>query len=131
MKKMNILKFPSKLNSFPFFKEILEQGYHVFSMENAKLPDYYPNKFPDYPGVNLQHLSVGDVFTISVFFRIGSGENVRADGGYLDLEVEHIEGETVSGVIVTQLPKEFPLQAGDSLEIYPDEILYKAQITEH
>ena len=131
MNKKNILKFPSKLNSFPFFKEILEQGYHVFSMENAKLPDYYPNKFPDYPGVNLQHLSVGDVFTIRVFFRIGSGENVRADGGYLDLEVEHIEDDTVFGVIVTQLPKEFPLQAGDSLEIYPDEILYKAQMTEH
>jgi hypothetical protein len=45
--------------------------------------------------------------------------------------VEHIEGETVFGVIQTQLPKEFPLQAGDSLEIYPDEILYKAQMTEH
>jgi len=131
MKKKNILKFPSKLDSFPFFKEILEQGYHVFSMENAKLPGYYPNKFPDYPSVNLQHLSIGEVFTIRVIFRIGSGENVRADGGYLDLEVEHIEGDTVFGVIVTQLPKEFPLQAGDSLEIYLDEILYKAQITEH
>ena len=131
MKKKNILKFPSQNDSFPFFKEILENGYHVFSMENAKLPDYYPNKFPDYPGVNLQHLSVGDVFTIRVFFRIGFGENVRADGGYLDLEVEHFEDDTVFGVIVTQLPKEFPLQAEDSLEIYPDEILYKAQMTEH
>ena len=131
MKKKNILKFPSQNDSFPFFKEILENGYHVFSMENAKVPDYYPNKFPDYPGVDLQHLHIGDVVTIRVFFRIGSGQNVRADGGYLDLEVEHIEGDTVFGVIQTQLPKEFPLQAGDSLEIYPDEILYKAQMTEH
>lgn len=63
--------------------------------------------------------------------RIGAGKNVHADGGYWDLEVEHIEGETVFGVIQTQLPKEFPLQAGDSLEIYADEILYKAQMTEH
>lgn len=131
MKKKNILKFPSQNDSFPFFKEILENGYHVFSMENAKVPDYYPNKFPDYPGVDLQHLHIGDVVTIRVFFRIGSGKNVRADGGSLDLEVEHIEGETVFGVILTQLPKEFSLEAGDSLEIYPDEILYKAQITEH
>jgi len=100
-------------------------------MENAKLPDYYPNKFPDYPGVDFQYLHVNDVITIRVFFRIGAGKNVRADGGYLDLEVEHIEGDTVFGVISTQLHKEFPLQAGDSLEIYPDEILYKAQMTEH
>ncbi|MDD2462867.1 MAG: hypothetical protein PHI97_02615 [Desulfobulbus sp.] len=131
MKKKNILKFPAPNDSFPFFKEILENGYHVFSMENAKVPDYYPNKFPDYPGVDLQQLHIGDVVTIRVFFRIGSGKNVRADGGYLDLEVELIEGETVFGVLQTQLPKEFPLQAGDSLEIYPDEILYKAQMTEH
>ena len=131
MKKKNILKFPGQNDRFPFFKEILENGYHVFSMENAKVADYYPNKFPDYPGVDLQHLHIGDVVTIRVFFRIGAGKNVRADGGYLDLEVEHIEGDTVFGVISTQLHKEFPLQAGDSLEIYPDEILYKAQMTEH
>ena len=131
MKKKNILKFPEQNDRFPFFKEILENGYHVFSMENAKVPDYYPNKFPDYPGVDLQNLHIGDVVTIRVFFRVGAGQNVRADGGYLDLEVEHIEDETVFGVIQTQLPKEFPLQAGDSLEIYPDEILYKAQMTEH
>lgn len=131
MKKKNILKFPSQNDSFPFFKEILENGYHVFSMENAKLPDYYPNKFPDYPGVDLQELHIDDIVTIRVFFRIGAGKNVHADGGYLNLEVEHIEGEAVFGVILTQLPKEFPLQAGDSLEIYPDEILYKAQIKEH
>lgn len=131
MKKKNILKFPAQNGRFPFFKEILENGYHVFSMENAKVPDYYPNKFPDYRGVNLQHLHIGDVITIRVFFRIGADEHVRADGGYLDLEVELIEGETVFGVIQTQLPKESPLQAGDSLEIYADEILYKAQMTEH
>jgi len=125
------LKFPTQNDSFPFFKEILENGYHVFSMENAKVPDYYPSKFPDYPGVDVQHLHIGDVITIRVFFRIGSSQHVRADGGYLDLEVEHIEGETVFGVILTRLPKELPLQAGDSLEIYPDEILYKSQMTEH
>ena len=51
------------------------------------------------------------MISIRVFFRIGAGGNVRADGGYLDLEVELIEGETVFGVIQTQLPKEFPLQA--------------------
>ncbi|WP_310601121.1 hypothetical protein [Desulfobulbus sp.] len=129
--KKNILKFPSQNDKLPFFKEIMKNGYHVFSRENAKVPDYYPSKFPDYPGVDLQHLNIGDVITIRVFFRIGTGEYVRADGGYLDLEVEHIEDDAVFGVILTQLPKKFPLQTGSSLEIYPDEILYKAQITTH
>ena len=131
MKQKNILKFPSQKTSFPFYKEILENGYHVFSMENAKVPDFYPNKFPHYPGVDLHNLHIGEVITIRVFFRIGGGHNVSTDGGYLDLEVELVDGETIFGVILTHLPKELPLQAGDSLELYPDEILYKAQMTEH
>ncbi len=131
MKKKNVLKLHIDGDNFPFFKEILENGYHVFSMENAQIPDYYPNKFPPYPGVDLQHLHIGEVVTIRVFFRLGSGAAVRADGGYVDLEVELIEDETVFGVILTQLPEEFPLQAGDSLELYADEILYKAPMTEH
>ena len=128
---MPFVKIPKKPDMFPFFREILEHGYHVFSLEHAKLPDYYPNSFPDYPGVDLQNLRVGEVITIRVFFRIGGGHNVSTDGGYLDLEVELVDGETIFGVILTHLPKELPLQAGDSLELYPDEILYKAQMTEH
>ena len=106
-------------------------GYHVFSMENAKLPEYYPTAFPAYPGVDLRQLRVGDVITIRVFFRIAADGLVRPDGGYVDLEVEDIEGETVFGTILTRLPRDFPLQTGDSLELYPDEILYKTRMTEH
>lgn len=129
--KTHTIKLIQPTNNFPFFKDIFENGYHVFSRENAKLPDYYPSKFPDYPGVQLSELNIGDVVTIRAFFSIGSGATVRSDGGYLDLEVEAIEGDTVLGVILTSLPKEFPLQLGDSMEIYPDEMLYKAQMTEH
>ena len=71
------------------------------------------------------------MITIRVFFRVGAGATLRADGGLLDLEVEHIEDDTVFGVILTELPKEFPLQTGDSLEVYPDEILYKTEATNH
>ena len=70
---MPFVKIPKKPDMFPFFREILEHGYHVFSMEHAKLPDYYPNSFPDYPGVDLQNLRVGEVITIRVFFRVGAG----------------------------------------------------------
>lgn len=63
---MPFVKIQKKPDMFPFFREILEHGYHVFSMEHAKLPDYYPNSFPDYPGVDLQNLRVGEVITIRV-----------------------------------------------------------------
>jgi hypothetical protein len=128
---MTIIKFPSKQVNTPFFKDVLEDGYHVYSLENAKLKDYYPNKFPDYPGVALKELSVGDTITIRVFFKIGTGKNLRIDGGYLDLEVEHVEEESVFGIIMTTLPDNFPLRKGESLEIFQDEILYKTEPTEH
>ena len=122
---------PTSNDGFPFYKEILENGYHVFGVENERLPDYYPNRFPDYPGVDLQHLHIGKELTIRVFFRVGAGATLRADGGLLDLEVEHIEDDTVFGVILTELSKEFHLQTGDSLEVYPDEILYKTEGRNH
>ena len=127
---MKVLKFPPKTDNDPFFKEIIEEGYHIFSLENAKNPNYYPNDFPDYPGVNLRDLKIGDVVTVRAFFKVGSGKNVRADGGYLDLEIEHIDDDSVFGVIMTELPKGFALQKGTSLELFKDEILYKAEMTE-
>ena len=105
--------------------------YHIFSLKNARIPGYYPNKFPDYPGVSLKNLKIGDGITIRVFFRIGAGDNVRADGGYLDLEVEHIENDHIFAVILTELPEEFSLGTGDSIELYEEEILHKSEVTEH
>ena len=127
---MKVLKFPSKPDNDPFFKEIIEEGYHIFNLENARNQNYYPNDFSDYPGVNLRGLKIGDVVTVRVFFKVGSGKNVRADGGYLDLEIEHIEDDSVFGVIMTELPKGFALQKGTSLELFKDEILYKAEVGE-
>jgi len=128
---MTIIKFPSKQVNTPFFKDVLEEGYHIYSLEDAKLKDYYPNKFPDYPGVLLKDLNVGDVITIRVFVKIGTGKNVRIDGGYVDLEVEHIDEQSVFGVIMTALPDKFPLKKGESLEIFQEEILYKSNLIEH
>ncbi len=128
---MTILKFPSQQSSPPFFEDVINDGYHIFSLKNAKIPDYYPNEFPDYPGVSLNDLKVGDKITIRVFFRVGSGKNIRADGGYIDLEVEHIENDHIFAVVLTQLPKEFSLATGDSIELYEEEILQKAETTDH
>ncbi len=128
---MTILKFPSQQPSPPFFEDVINDGYHIFNLKNAKIPGYYPNEFPDYPGVSLKDLKVGDKITIRVFFRVGSGKDIRADGGYIDLEVEHIENDHIFAVILTQLPKEFSLGTGGSIELYEDEILHKAEATDH
>jgi hypothetical protein len=122
---MTINKFPSKEQKPPFFEDIEEDGYHIFSRDKAKIPDYYPNQFPDYPGVLLNELQVDDVIKVRVFFRIGSGEEIRADGGYIDLRVEFIDDDKVLAAIVTELPKGFPLATGGSVEIFEDEILSK------
>ncbi|MEN8134458.1 MAG: hypothetical protein ABFS18_02825 [Thermodesulfobacteriota bacterium] len=114
-----------------FHSEIEEDGYHIFSIEKAKITGFYPNRFPDYPGVKLTELSIGDRITIRAFFPVGPGEPIQIDGGYIDLEIEHVDSDHVFGEIQTELPKEFALSNGDSLEIREDEILYKVEQQEH
>jgi hypothetical protein len=101
------------------------------TLKNAKVPDYYPSEFPDYPGVSRSELRIGDTITIRVFFRIGDGEDIRADGGYIDLEVEHIDDDKILAVILTELPGEFPLGSGESIDVFEEEILYRNKVTEH
>jgi hypothetical protein len=49
----------------------------------------------------------------------------------MDLEVEHIFYDVVTAVIRTELPKTFPLNAGDLVEVFKEEILYRNKITDH
>ncbi len=123
---MAIIKFPSNPTEPPFFSDVREDGYHILNLENQKIPNYYPKELPEYPGVSLKNLKIDDVITIRVFFKIGKGKNFRVDGGLIDLIVEYIEEDNVLAVITTQLPKEFSLNTGDSVEIYENEILYKS-----
>jgi hypothetical protein len=66
-----------------------------------------------------------------VFFRIGDGEDIRADGGYIGLEVEHVDDDKILAVILTELPSEFPLGSGNSIDVFEEEILYRNKVTEH
>jgi hypothetical protein len=67
---MTIIKFPKKNPSSepPFFSDIREDGYHVFSLKNAKKPNFYAPELPDYQGVALKDLKEDDDITIRVFF---------------------------------------------------------------
>lgn len=110
----------------------MEDGYHVFSLKKARIQGYYyPNRFPDYQGVNLKDLKVDDVITVRIFFKVEYWKNMRADGSYIDLEVEQIKHDKVIAVILTELPEQFPLEGGELLDIYEEEILYRASPTEH
>jgi hypothetical protein len=111
-----------------FYDDIIEDGYHIFSRSSAKIKDFYPNQFPDYPGAKLRDLKVGDEITIRTFFPIGKGEPIQVDGGYVDLEIEHVDSDHLIAVILTKLPVEFALKTGDSIEIREDEILHKRVI---
>ena len=114
-----------------FYDDITTDGYHIFSRTRAKIKGFYPNQFPDYPGAKLSELSVGDHITVRAFFPVGSGKPPQVDGGYIDLEIEHMDEDQVLAVIQTQLPGNFALSTGNSIEIREDEILSKTKTQEH
>ncbi len=122
---MTILQFSQKQQDAIFFKDILNDGYHIFSLKNAKIPDYYTDEIPnDETGVKITDLKVGDTITIRIFFRIEDiGEEIQAEGGYMDLLVEGITDRAVSGIIFTKLPEVFVLGTGDTIEVFEEQIL--------
>ena len=124
---MSIIKFPQKQPvDPPFFSDIREDGYHIYNILNAKKPDFYPTDLPEYTGVDFNALREDDIITIRVFFGSGAGKNMRVDGGYLDLKVEFVDENKVLAVITTELPNEFALTKGESIEVFQEEILYMA-----
>ena len=126
---MAIIKFPTqKPTEPPFFKDIRKDGYHILSLENQKKPGYYPKELPRYPGVKLSDLKIEDVITIRAFFKVNERKGFRVDGGLIDLRVEFIDEDRVVAAVKTQLPKTFPIETGGSIEVFDDEILYKAGI---
>jgi len=52
---------------------------------------------------------------------------MRVDGGHIDLRVEFVDEDSVMGDIITVLPTELALSTGASIEIFKEEILYKAE----
>lgn len=125
------IKTPATRNEPAFINDLKEDGYHVYSLKNAKIPGFYPTELAKYPGVRIRDLKIDDVITIRVFFKVGSGKYMRIDDEYVDLEIDHIEDQGVMAVILTILPESFPLGAGHSIEVYEDEILYRTKSTEH
>lgn len=112
----------------PFYAEIRQDGYHIYSLENAQIPNYYPEEPQDYPGVSVNDLEEGDIITVRVFFGVGAGEEMEVDSGYVDLRVEYVDIDRVSAVIVSELPEEYVLSQGDSIEVFEEELLYRNEI---
>ncbi len=107
-----------------YHADLEEEGFHIFSKKKSKIKGFYPEEFPKYDEeINLSNIKAGNVVTIRVFFLVSREPIFRADGGYIDLEIEFIDGETIWGNILTELPSQFPLAKGTSIESSIDEIL--------
>ena len=128
---MPIINIPPQQPDSPFYDDIITEGYHIFSLKNAKIPNYYPDEFLDNRVISIKDLRVGDTITVRVFFRVDDGEDINADGGYMDLEVEEILHDKVTAVILTELPEEYPLEKDDSIDVFEEEILYRNTVTDH
>ena len=123
---MKKVKAPSEKNESAFIDDIKKDGFHFYSLEKAKIPNFYPPELPNYPGVSINALEIGDVITVRLFVGIGKGKNMHIDGRVIDLQIEEVHTEGVMANILTALPEKFPLSTGGSIEIFEDEILYKA-----
>ena len=111
-----------------YYSEIRREGYHVYNLDNAEIPNYYPDLPQDYPGVLLKELAPGDIITIRVFFGVGEGQEMEVDAGYVDLQVDEIDIDKVIATIVSELPEEYALSLGDAIELFEEEILCKNEI---
>ncbi len=106
-----------------FNADLEENGYHIFSKIKSKKKGFYPDKFPKYDDIDISNLNEGDVVIIRIFFLISTSPVLRADGGYVDVEVESIENDIIWGNILTKLPDSFPLAKDTTIELNIDEIL--------
>ena len=50
---MPTINFPTQQPDSPFYEDIISEGYHIYSLKNAKIPNYYPDEFLDDSGVSL------------------------------------------------------------------------------
>ena len=118
------MEFGSRKHS-EFFSELKEEGYHIFSRQNASTVGFYPNVFPSFPLIPIERLQADQTVTIRVFFAIGDQKHPTVESGTLSLEIEYIDlaSGSIFANIVTQLPTRFCLKAGTTLELDIDEIL--------
>lgn len=121
----------AQLNSNPhaqlseFDSDLLGNGFHIFSKSKAKIKGFYPGDFQKCDELSINGLKEGDRVTIRAFFVTQMMPVFKADGGYNDLEVEHIENDVIYGNILTVLPPQFPLAKDTTIELSIDEILKK------
>ena len=107
------------------FSDIRKKGYVVFNLKNSDKNNYYPGTFNKYPGIGINTLNIYDIITIKVFVAEEEGDDLpRITDAHIDLTVESIEGDKVVADILTNLPENFPLSTGDSMELLEEEILF-------
>jgi len=112
-------------NHKEFFNDIIEEGFHIFSRQHARIPGFYPNSFPSYPELDSSDVEENYIITIRAFFATSKMSMPQIDSGQIDLEVEYVDRDTntIFGNILTELPPTFTLSKGSTIELTIDEVL--------
>jgi len=117
----------TNLKCLEFSTELDEKGYAIFSKRKAKIPGYYPTRYPEFDEIQIDEVEPDDIITIRAFFVIGKDKHERIDGGLIDVKVEQVRGDEIWANLLTELPPSFPLQTNMTVVLSIDELLYFSQ----
>ncbi len=115
----------SNNNCKDFTKKIEDDGYAIFSKNKNKKSNYYPNKFPKMEEIELIQIHESDVIEIRAFFKIEIENNYKIESGLITAKIETIVNDEIYANILTELPSNFSLQRGITIELRIDEIIRK------
>ena len=109
-----------------FDSDLNNHSFHIYNKDKAKIKGFYPSKIPDdFHNLTISDINIDDIVTIRAYFLILKKPIYKIDSGKIDLQVECIDNNTIFGNILTELPSNFPLAKGTTIELDINEILYK------
>ena len=115
-----------------FQMDLIDNKYHIFNLDKAKLKSYYPEELLGIINqiANFKRnfkIEIGEIYSVRAFFPISEPINneVEYQSGYLDLKLIMKENDLFVGEVVTTLPPIFVLKKGSKIKIRKENILYK------
>ena len=66
-----------------FFHDVAEDGFHIFSRQQAKVRDYHPNAFPAYPEFDISDIKERDRITIRAFISTSKTAKPTVESGHI------------------------------------------------
>jgi hypothetical protein len=115
-----------------FQMDLIQNGYHFFNSNKAKLKEYYPEELLKL----IQQISsssrkfkieVGEIYSVRAFFALSKqiDNKIAFESGFLDLKLIMKEQNSYIGQVVTTLPPIFVLKKGSKVKFKKENIIYK------